>query len=159
MQIIASYIYTTDCHMQFNCTHFCLHMIFLLMLKNFIGKNFLSWLFLTFFKKSIISLTLLDLNKFLDFPWLSWPSGNPALVGRNSKSQKPRPAEVPRVFYEHPWNFHFFVNWPLEFPLALSLISLENLCPQPSLSPVWIFFGITHSPSPWVNDQSWAFLI
>ena len=41
------------------------------------------------------------------------------------------------VFLEHPWNFHFFFNWPLEFPHVFSWRPLE--IPGPQL-PVWIFF-------------------
>ena len=34
-------------------------------------------------------------------------------------------------FLDHCWKFHFFLNWPLEFQHALSLIRLEIPCPQP----------------------------
>ena len=62
MQIRASHIATTDCHMQFNCTHFCVHMIFFLsMLKICMDKNFLDFsLTFLFSKKSLIFLTFLD---------------------------------------------------------------------------------------------------
>ena len=33
--------YTTDCHIQYNCTHFCVNMIFLLKLETSLDKNFL----------------------------------------------------------------------------------------------------------------------
>ena len=55
LDVNNSIIYTTDCHMQFYYTHFCVHMIFLLKLKIFLDKNFL----LTFPWSS---------NKFPDFP-------------------------------------------------------------------------------------------
>ena len=55
------------------------------------------------------------------------------------------------VFLWQPWKFHFFFNWPLELPHALSSIPLEILCPHPPLPPpphlppnVWIFSGIAH---------------
>ena len=35
------------------------------------------------------------------------------------------------VFLEHPWNFHFFFNWPLEFPHVFSSRPPEIPCPQP----------------------------
>ena len=35
------------------------------------------------------------------------------------------------VFLEHPWKFHFYFGWPLEFPHAFSSISREVPCPQP----------------------------
>ena len=40
-----SITYTTNCHIQFNCTHFCVYMIFLLKLKICMDKNFLHVLF------------------------------------------------------------------------------------------------------------------
>ena len=36
------------------------------------------------------------------------------------------------IFLEHPWNFHFFFNWPLEFPHVFSSRPPEIPCPQPS---------------------------
>ena len=56
------------------------------------------------------------------------------------QDQKPRPMEIPhdefaRVFLEHPWKFHYFFNWPLEFPHVLSSLPLETPCLQ---STVWI---------------------
>ena len=45
------------------------------------------------------------------------------------------------VFLENPWNFHFFFNWPLEFPHDFSSRPPEIPCPQ---SPVWIFAGIAN---------------
>ena len=45
---------------------------------------------------------------------------------------------------QYPWKFHFLFNWVLEFPFILSLIPLENLCPQAPLLPVSIFSGIAH---------------
>ena len=47
--------------------------------------------------------------------------------------------EIPRVVLEHPWNFHFFFNWPLEFPHALSSILLETPSPQ-TLPPSYLDF-------------------
>ena len=51
------------------------------------------------------------------------------------------PRSKSRVFLEHHWKFHFFFNWPLEFPVFVFSIILEILCPQ-LLPLVWIFSGI-----------------
>ena len=56
-----SIIYTTDCHIQFNCTHFCMH-IFFLKLKICMDNNLLHWLFPDFFQKT---------SNFPDFSWSS----------------------------------------------------------------------------------------
>ena len=47
------------------------------------------------------------------------------------------------IFVEHPWNFHFFFNWPLEFPHVFSSRPPEIPCPQLLL---FVFFldGIAH---------------
>ena len=52
------------------------------------------------------------------------------------------PSEIPKPktkthgnsalgFLEHPWNSHFFFNWPLEFPRVFSSRLPEIPCPQP----------------------------
>ena len=42
------------------------------------------------------------------------------------------------VFLEHPWNFHFFFNWPLEVPHVFPSRSPPEVpCPQP---PCFNFF-------------------
>ena len=41
------------------------------------------------------------------------------------------------VSLEHPWKFHFFFNWPREFPHALSSMPQEIPCPQ---YPLFVFF-------------------
>ena len=61
-----------------------------------------------------------------------------------SQGQKQRPIEIPQVFHEHPWKFNFLFNWPLEFPYALTLISMGNLCSQPPCHQFGFFFGIAH---------------
>ena len=139
MQIIPSYIAITDCHIQFNCTHFCVHMIFLLMLKICMDKNFLDFsLIFLFSKRSLISLTFPDpLPNSLTFPDFSDRVKTLSLL-----------QQIPKVKSQDPRKFHdFFMNtrkshfsfdwWPLEFPHVLSLISLTCL----------IFFWIVHSPS------------
>ena len=35
------------------------------------------------------------------------------------------------IFLEHPWNFHFFFNWALEFSHVFSSRPPEIPCPQP----------------------------
>ena len=83
-----SIIYTTYCHIQFNCTHFCMHMLFY-KLKICMDKNFLPLLFSDFSQKT---------SNFPDFSWssnkfwLPW-SGNSALVGGNSKVKNEDPSE------------------------------------------------------------------
>ena len=57
------------------------------------------------------------------------------------QGQKPRPMEIPRVFCKHTLKFHFYFNWPLEFPHALFSIPPETQCPQLN-PPVWVFSGI-----------------
>ena len=49
-------------------------------------------------------------------------------------------------FLDHPWKFHFFFNWPLEFSDALCSIPLEIPCPQPPPLPhcLWILSGIVY---------------
>ena len=42
------------------------------------------------------------------------------------------------VSLEYPWKFHFFFNWPREFPYALSPIPQEIPCPQ---YPLFVFFS------------------
>ena len=119
--------------------------IFLLILKICVDKNFLLWLLPDFFQKiSNFPNFFWSSNNFSDFSSLSWPTGNPALVGGNSKGQKPIPVDIPHVSYmDNPWNSTSFFNWTLEFPCVLCLISLKNLCPEPFLSPVWIFSRIS----------------
>ena len=45
------------------------------------------------------------------------------------QGQNQRSIEIARFFLVHPWKFHFFFNWPLEFPNVLSPIPLEIPCP------------------------------
>ena len=69
------------------------------------------------------------------------------------------PLKILEKTFFHPWKFCKIewytlelprsktkTNWPLEFPQALSSITLESPCPQPSLfcPPVLIFSGIAH---------------
>ena len=47
------------------------------------------------------------------------------------------------IFFNHTWKFHFFLNWPLDFPHAFSSILLETPFRQPSCldffleQPIW----------------------
>ena len=67
-------IYTTDCHIQFNCRHSCVHMTFLLKLKICMDKTFLPWHFSC------------PLTNFLTFPEFPDPVETLSLlVGGNSK--------------------------------------------------------------------------
>ena len=154
-----SIIYTTDCHIQFNCIHFCVHMIFLLMLKICMAKNVLLCLFQIFQKISNFSDFPLSSTKFPDFPWLHWLSGKPSLCCKFQRSKTKTHGNSMSFSWTSLALEASLFNWLLEFPHALSLISLENLCPQPSLSPCLGFSGIAHSPSPSASNQSWALLI
>ena len=69
--------------------------------------------------------------------------------------QKPRLREIPlSVFLEQPWKFHFFFNWLLELPHALSSIPLEIPCSRhppyslPSPHPVDLLFEFISGNSP-----------
>ena len=44
------------------------------------------------------------------------------------------------IHFIHPWKFHFFFNWSLEFPLGLSSITLEILKFHVSTPPLFGFF-------------------
>ena len=63
--------------------------------------------------------------------------------------QKPRPREIPlSVFLEQPWKFHFFFNWLLELPHALSSIPHGNS--MFSSSPVLPSFTPPRRPAVWI---------
>ena len=69
-----SILYTTDCHIQFNCRHFCVDMIFFIEVRNCMDKNFLPtfpWSY---------SLTFCDFPDHVETLLL--------LVGGNSKVTK-----------------------------------------------------------------------
>ena len=64
--------------------------------------------------------------KFLDLSLYSVKLCDTPLMGiRMSKTKTHENSTW--VFCEHPWKFHFFFNWPLEFPHVPSSKSLENL--------------------------------
>ena len=68
MQIIT----TTDCRTQINYPHFCVEMIFLLKLKNYIWiKVFFPDFVLTFAKKSLIFLTFPEPLTNSTLTWLN----------------------------------------------------------------------------------------
>ena len=90
-----SIIYTTDCHIQFDCTHFCVHMTFLLQLKICMDKNFLPWLFPH------------RLTNSLTFPDFRYPVETLSLlVGGNSKVTN----QDLRLFMNTPGNSTSFIG-------------------------------------------------
>ena len=118
-------IYTTDCYIQFNCTHFCVHMIFLLMLKICMDKNFLLIFSLTFlFSK--ISLIFLNFPDALKNSQTSLTEWKPCPCWWKFQRSKSKTRRNSTSFSWTPWKF-------------------------PSLSSVWIFSGIAHSPSLWAS--------
>ena len=48
----------------------------------------------------------------------------------NSKVKHETSGNSAWVFLEYSWKLHFFCNWPLELPYALSSIPLEIPCPS-----------------------------
>ena len=98
-----------------------------------------GYTFLTPCPSLLIEILVLSLcpKKFQPFT-----SGNSAKLCDTSwkfQGKKPRPIEITWFVLVHPWKFHFFFNWPLEFPHVLSSIPLEIPCPQPT--PLFGFFS------------------
>ena len=94
-----------------------------------------------------LGYTFLEFFDLSLYPWKF--RSKQAFTTGNSKKIVWHPLEIIRsktethgnstwVFLEHPSKFRFLINWPLEFPHALTSTPLEIPCPQlPCLYFVW----------------------
>ena len=128
MQIVALCMQLI-CHIQFKCTYFWVHMIFLLMLKISMDKNFLLP-FPTSAKKSLICLTfpnpLTNSQTFSDFP--GWLENLSLLWWWKFQRSRTKTRGNSMGFSEHPWKSHFLVdscNFHMSFPYIPGK-SMEN---------------------------------
>ena len=96
------------------------------------GKNPNRWVEDILFRKPALKLLDLSLYPKKFQRKQAFTPGNSAKLcdtPRKFQVQKPRPLETIWFFLVHSWKFHFFLDWPLEFPHVLSWIPLEIPCP------------------------------